>query len=480
MATTVMLALWGYTASKASYAQADIAPTENIKSNIASGESYDEVEALMDSNNIAGVVAKLSELNKWPKDAELPVRVSANRNREKIAKKLLRMDGLSESDRVFAIDALIESLAAIYGLDFYYNLNDRLIADQFQTVAQSHLNDTDDKIVRSAELALLKLHAFEFLKSKSPSDEQYQGLEDSVFHFLTAYSNDSLALSNVKLIFKSMSHFKPDVCVKLTNLLVGKRTEYTGTKADQLVADLADASLMLETRYETLFENRWVNGQAGRDQLMRVSLKLLSNQSAGRAVIEKVDQVAQWFEQQNKLDRAGEIYQALVDEANRPNDPVATKTANKLGRNGLIRCDAVGQAIEFTGVDIQGRPLSTARFKGRIVAVVFWSVNDTDSIDELVQLHREKAQYSSLPAETIAICIENNPGKVFVKTVESLKRFIICDPAEYSSAGIPFMKQVPVTQVPQIILIDPNGNLSDTNVPGDNLRSHIEHLASKR
>lgn len=480
MATTVMMGLWGYTAINASYAQADIAPSSVPKDDFSPDESYDAVEAMMDSNNIAGVVAMLTELNEWPRDAELPVRVSANRNREKIAKKLLRMDGLSESDRIFAIDSLIEALAAIYGLDYFYNLGDRQVGIQLQKVSESHLNDTDAQIVRSAELALLKYHAFEYLKSKSPSDEQYQSLESKLFKVLDVYSNDTYALSNVKLIFKSMSRFKPDLCLKMTKLLVGKRKEYTGTKVDQLVADLADASILLETRYETLFENRWVNGQAGRDQLMRVSMKLISDKSAGRSVIEKVDQVAQWFEQQNKLDRAREIYQALLDEADRPDDPVAIKTAKKLGRNGLTRCDALGQPIVFSGVDIDGRPLSKERFRGRIIAVIFWSVKDAASIEELVQLHKERAQYSSLPADIISVCIEQNPGKVFSETVEQLTRFRNCDPAKYRSEGIPFTKQVPVTRVPQILLIDQQGNISDTNVPGDNLRSHIEHLASRR
>jgi hypothetical protein len=480
MATTVVITLWAYTAITTESVQAEIAPVTSDKNDIFSSDGYDEIEALMDSEDVSEVVTKLAELNEWPRDAELPVRVSANRNREKLAKKILRMDGVKESDRVFTIDSLIEALSAIYGLDFYYRLGDQQASIQLREVAESHLNDTNAQVVRAANLALLKHHAFEYVKQKAPTDEQYQLLESTLFNVLDGYPNDKFALSNVRLIFKSLSQFKPGLSAKLTNLLLGKRPEYAGTKADQLIADLADADILLETRYTTMFENRWVNGRAGRDQLLRESLKLLGNESAGRVVIEQVDQVAQWFEQQNKIEQAREIYQAMVDEAGRPNNPIATKTATALGQNGLTRCDSLGKPAVFSGVDIKGRPISKQRYSGRIVAVVFWSVNDSASKDELLQLHQERTQYSSLPVDIIAVCIERNPGTQFAEMVTQLSRFHSCNPAKYSEGGVPFMKQVPITKVPQILLIDQQRNISDTNVPSDNLRSHIEYLASKR
>lgn len=480
MATTVAICLWGYTAITTEYVQAELAPAPSDKNDVFSSDGYDEIEALMDSDDVSEVVTKLAELNEWPRDAELPVRVSANRNREKIAKKILRMDGLKESDRVFAIDSLIEALSAIYGLDYFYRLGDQQVSIRLRDVAESHMNDTNAQVVRAADLALLKYHSFEYVKQKAPTDEHYQSLESALFKVLDVYSNDNYALSNIRLIFKSLSRFKPDLSIKLTNLLLGKRPEYAGTKVDQLIADLADAAILLKTRYVTMFENRWVNGRAGRDQLLRESLKLLSNESAGRAVIDQVDEVAQWFEQQNKIERAREIYQAMVDEADRPDNSVATKTATMLGQNGLIRCDSVGTPAVFSGVDIKGRPISKQRYSGRIVAVVFWSVDDAASTDELLQLHQERTQYSSLPVDIIDVCIERNPGPKFAEMVKQLSRFQSCNPAKYNAGGVPFTKQVPITRVPQILLIDQQGIISDTNVPSDNLRSHIEHLASKR
>lgn len=478
MATTVMLALWGYSVINADYATADIAPATVTGSNGVLGENYDEIDALMESNTPSEVSAKLMKLNDWPRDAELPVRVSANRSREKVAKKLLRMKGIRETDRIFAIDSLIEALSAIYGLDLFYNLHDKQIGIQLKEVAEQHLTDTSSQVVRSANLALLKYNAFEYVKYRK--DELYQPLEDSLFQVLAEYPDDIYSVSNVRLIFKSLTKLHPDVCVKLTNLLVKKRPEYVGTKADQLVADLADASILLETRYATMFENRWVNGKAGRDQLLRTSLKLISDKSAGRSVIEQVDMVAQWFEQQNKLDQALQIYQVMVDEADRPDNPVATETAERLGRNGLTRCDALGKPANFSGVDIKGRPISAGRFKGKIVAVVFWSLKDEASQKELIQLHQEKTLYSSQPAEIIAVCIDEKPGREFGKLAGQLFRFHSCDPASYVAEGIPFTQQVPVTRVPHILLIDQKGIISDTSVPGDNLRAHIEHLTTKR
>ena len=477
MATTVMLVLWGYSAINGEYAQADLAPEASGKNDVL-GENYDELEALLESDSVPEVSAKLMDLNNWPRDAELPIRVSSNRDREKVAKKLLRMKGLRETDRVFAIDSLIEALSAIYGLDLFYNLNDKQIGSQLKEVAEQHVADTSSKVVRSSNLALLKYNAFEFVKYRK--DELYQPLEDTLFRILTEYPDDTYSISNVRLIFKSLTRLHPDVAVKLTNLLVKKRGEYTGTKADQLIADLADSSLLLKNRYSSMFENRWVNGKAGRDQLFRTSLQLVSDKSAGRAVIEQVDKVAQWFEQQNKLDRAREIYQTMVDDSNRPDNQIATKTSARLGRNGLVRCDAIGKAAKFSGVDIQGKALTKQRFNGKIVAVVFWSLKDEASQKELLQLHQEKAQFSSLPAEVVTVCIDKNPGPEFGKLASKLFRFRSTDPAEYESDGIPFTQQVPITRLPHILLIDQKGVISDTNVPGDNLRAHIEHLATKR
>ena len=480
MATTVVLCLWGYTAINTSYVQAEVAPTPSAGNDRYSSDGYDEIEALMDSDTVSEVVAKLADLNDWPRAAELPVRVSANRKREKVAKKILRMNGLKESDRVFAINSLIEALSAIYGLDYYYGLRDRQVSVQLKEVAESHQNDTSAQVVRAAELALLKYHAFEYVKLKAPSDEHYQSMESNLLKVLNHYPDDNFALSTVRLIFKHFGRSKPDLSIKLTDLLSEKRPEFAGTKADQLVADLADSAILLETRYVTMFENRWVNGQAGRDQLLRVSLKLLSDKSAGRTVIERVDQVAQWFEQQNKIERAREIYQTMLDEADRRDSPIAMKTAKELGQNGLTRCDSIGKPAIFSGVDIKGRPLTRQRYSGRIVAVIFWSLKDPACKEELLKLHQERTRYSSLPADFVTVCIDRNPGPEFGETVGKLSRFQSCNPAKYGADGVPFTKQVPVTTVPQILLIDQQGNISDTNVPSDNLRSHIEHLASRR
>ena len=484
MATTAVLCMWGYTVINTESVQADIAPTplaqNDTQNDKFSSDGYDEIAALMDSDNVSVAVAKLADLNDWPRAAELPVRVSANRDREKVAKKILRMDGLKESDRVFAIDSLIEALSAIYGLDYYYNLGDRQVSVQLREVAESHVNDTNAQVVRAAELAILKHDAFEHVKLKAPSDESYQTLESTLLKVLDRYKNDNFALSNIRLIFKHFGRSKPDLSLKLTELLQAKRREFAGSKVEQLVADLTDAAILQQTRYATMFENRWVNGQAGRDQLLRVSRKLLANKSAGRSVIEKVDQVAQWFEQQNKIGRARQIYRAMLDEADRSDSPIAMRTAKTLGQNGLTRCDAIGQPAVFSGVDIEGRPLTRQRFSGRIVAVIFWSVKDAGAKEELLKLHKERTQYSSLPADVVDVCIERNPGKEFAETVQNLTRFKSCNPAKYGADGVPFTKQVPITRVPQILLIDQQGNISDTNVPSDNLRSHIEHLASQR
>ena len=481
MATTVVLSLWGYTALNTEYAQADTAPQETATKNLGfSSDGYDEMGALLDSDNVQRVVAKLVDLNDWPRGAELPVRVSANRNREKLAKKLLRMDGLKEADRVFAIDSLINALAAIYGLDYFYSMGDKRASEELREVAESHVNDTNAQVVRAADLALLKYHTFEYIKLKKPLEERYQTVESSLLKVLDSYPNDESTVSDVKLIFNSLRKRGTRLNAKLTKLLVKKRPDYANTRVDRLIADLIDASLMQGTRYVTKFENRWVDGQAGRDQLLSISLELISNKSTGEDVIKQVDRVAQWFEQQNRIERAREIYQTMADEAERPNNPAAMKTASRLGQNGLTRCDALGKAAVFSGSDIEGRPLTKNRFSGRIVAVIFWSLKDAASKEELLQLHRERAQYSSLPADIVAVCIDRNPGTEFGEIVSQMIRFKSCDPAKYGADGIPFTKQVPVTQVPQILLIDQQGNISDTNVPSDNLRSHIEHLASKR
>ena len=125
MATTVVLCFWGYSVINTESVQADIAPDQTAKKDHFSSQGYDEIEALMDSDDVPELLAKLADLNEWPRNAELPVRVSANRKREKVAKKILRMDGLKESDRAFAIDSLIEALSAIYGLDYFFTVGDR-------------------------------------------------------------------------------------------------------------------------------------------------------------------------------------------------------------------------------------------------------------------------------------------------------------------------------------------------------------------
>jgi hypothetical protein len=461
--TTVMGTLAGYAAYHAEPVEAKRVVDGAVIVTDGLNTETKQFNSLLRSNDVAEVADTLLELNNWPRKARLPVKISANRKREQLANKLLSMDGISETDRELAIDSMIESLTAIYGLDLFHDLKDRQIGEELSGVAGQYVDDPSPSIRRSARLAMLKYHAFEYLKYRRP--ELHQPMEDSLLKMLSDYPNDPFVQSNVKLVFKRIAQIDPNTYKRLSQALLAKRSEFEGTGVMPMLVGLGDRMVLLETRYTEQFENRWVNGAEGQRQLLETSLQLAREPSVGIDVIEEIDRVGQWFESVNKLDQARQIFQALASSPQRFGGDEATRLSKTLGEQGLTRCGSLGKPAEFTGYDVRGRALTAERFRGRVVVVVFWSVRDSESKQEMRLLHSEKGFYGSLPVDVIAVCVDRDPTKSFGATIETLNRFICTDPAKYGESGIPFTKQCPISRVPQIMLINQQGQLVDANVP---------------
>ncbi len=64
----------------------------------------------------------LIQLNEWDRRADLPIRISQNKNRIKVAEQLLQLP-ISGPRRKLAVDSKLAALSALYGLYFRNDMN---------------------------------------------------------------------------------------------------------------------------------------------------------------------------------------------------------------------------------------------------------------------------------------------------------------------------------------------------------------------
>lgn len=188
-------------------------------------------------------------------------------------------------------------------------------------------------------------------------------------------------------------------------------------------------------------------------------------------------QIATAHEFSGKIEDAVQWYQRLSKQKN---DPLA---ANK-AVGAMRRLNLKGKPFQLSGQGLDGQPLNTGAYRGRVLLVVYWATWSDLFKQDLPQLRALYQQYRSKGFEVLGVSLDIFPGSRQQQVTE-LQKFIresqipwpqIFEPGGLDSAPA---VQYGIITVPTLFLIDQKGDVLSRNATLQELKETLPKLLAK-
>ena len=435
-----------------------------------------EFQKVVESGTTEQLGNVLQSLNNWKQEENQGVdeKVKKNQRRVDIANKMMTME-LDSEQRALAVRSKIDALEAIYGLTFLAD-GESLpsVYQDLKNCATDYKSDEDPSLSRQARIGLMKVECFETSREDNPDLDL---VANEMCKVMKSYPDDDAALATVDSIVEFYRlKLGEESSSKIGSRLVSRRDEFTSPKVLAMLYDFSDEAKLAKTKYVQLFENRWVNGERGQQELLKRSIELVSDHDPGRRVISRVNLVALWFEQAGMYESSKQIYESVLKAVDRYKSPDVAVVAKKIAYDGLARQRLIGRKLDFNCYQFDGRPLQKSVVEDRVVVVAFWSTYNSESKGTIASLLPRAIRWKDRGVRVLAVNVDGEKehiDKSFIATMEDLV-FIYNDPDNGYSNKI--LSQCPSDQVPRIMLVRKDGVVSDINVPLSELDTEVEFL----
>ena len=138
----------------------------------------------------------------------------------------------------------------------------------------------------------------------------------------------------------------------------------------------------------------------------------------------------------------------------------------------------VNQPIELLGLTLDGKPVSLADFKGKVVLIDFWATWCGPCRAEIPNIAANYQKYHSAGFDVIAVSVD--------KDLDALKEFVVKENppwtvlADYHPQNqTPMARKFGISGIPAFVLVGTDGKVVDVNCRGDELGQQLEKLFKK-
>ena len=361
--------------------------------------------------------------------------------------------------------AISEGLLArvkLYGIDFINDLGIEGCSEDLETAYLPYLDDEDSEVYSNARVALLTHRSFEQLKSKDGNvDELFQLFSDTIRRF----DKDDYVAPMIEAHLFVLVEKEPEYAANLFRRLREKNPVGTlSPNMEERFHNIADLLLLKAENFERKFANRWANGKTGRAELVATASRLLDHSGVGISLVKEIAKLSNWFEQNEFLEEAQSVYQAIVSSVKNENVLQEYRSScSQLADAGLKRCDLKGQKVEYRGMDSVGMPLMADELNRNVTLVVYWSAASKRSLLLLDSLNESARQIEKKPVSSLAVCVDEElPQNVsLMKSKSSSIRLI---KSKLDGETNPLLEACPPGPMPHLMLVNFGGVVENVNL----------------
>jgi hypothetical protein len=419
----------------------------------------------------------------------LPAFVEHHRKRIRLAEQILLFK-TDEPSRVVAVEAKLKSYSRLYNSTLTRSNSPEEYTDEISKMLDRYRLDSNLVIRRIARTGLVSYDmittARELNKdgaSKPDEDgrvnpENLARLEAEVTRLLdkiialnNEFPDEETLATNLKSSLDSVDFFNQELGIRLKDGLIARVSELQGGQAEILVMRISDEIKLKNTGFQELAAKAPTSPRVAVAELLAVAKELAADSSTGPAVLNELNVLGNWLEQQNEIEQATGLYQQILDSVeDRRNSQVRT-LARELAEAGLRRTEAIGQIIRIHGSSVNEKILTAQDLESAIVVILFWKSDRGLESPRLIETLRE---ISVLPLEFSRIKVvvaDIYPAETTEKS--RLSRlfpdfyFINCDRGDETLPSL--TEQFPISIVPRAIIVDDRGIVRRTNVSLSNL-----------
>ncbi len=172
-------------------------------------------------------------------------------------------------------------------------------------------------------------------------------------------------------------------------------------------------------------------------------------------------------------------YQAYLEFSSillRSKDPLFNELGNLMA-GAARRLDLVGNPIEVTGKQLDGRPFQWHEYRGKVVLIDFWATWCGPCLKELPEIRKAYDEYRHKGFDVVSINMDTDRAP--------LDEFLKKNPAPWTTlfegndATNPTAMRYGISALPTAILVDAKGNVVSMEARGEELTKQLEQLLGK-
>jgi hypothetical protein len=421
------------------------------------------------------LIARLNTIKSSKSKPLSPERVEENNQRIAICQKLLSAN-TSQQYKTYAKLDWLDAQKSNYGIDFIGKMKSTQVADVFKKCYTQFLNDTDARVYREAHLAQISYHLFESIKGEQPVDAVSKYLNET----LEKFPQDDHVSATIRLQFKACVESDIELAKQLADDVLRSDRTQSGL-ASEFAQFVLDSYQIIKIKYDDMIINRFVNGDAGLRELEKASIMLLDNPESGDLILDRVSEVAFWFERQHLLHQATQIFKAMIKASQHTRKIKSTKERlSKIGNAGMTRIKLMGNHLPISGTTLAGQTIEDGDFSGRIVLGIFFDPDKEKSMKLLRKIERSAKRYAEFGSPIRIVGVPATPADFSKQLASGIENSRVHFLGWKGEQPPDLANLYPVNDFPHLFALDQKGLLRHINLDPDRYETEIEFLVDQR
>jgi hypothetical protein len=421
-----------------------------------------EFQKLLASAEVEDLVSFLIAMNaREPKPEPVPVRIERNRKRVKAAEQLMLLD-VTRDQYELAAQSKLFALSSIYNtaLESKFALEVNEEADQLLEFARSLVSDQSVELKLHGRLTILGLELVE----NSRRENALSLVQDSaelVLDVLRDFRGSPVAFEYFENILPRILANNESFGLQLAAALAAQAAEFDAEHAARFFRNMYDVTLLTPMTLRKRLDNLWPRDDTQKAKLIEDGLQLAADPQGGENVLNELALLMHWAEHEGDVESATRISQTLLDSASSRATPKLVELTSQAGKDGLRRCQALGQVLQFNGTTYSGSPFDPNQYDNHFVVILFLSFEKMDFRAFLTEHNAEFLSMAGRGVKLIAVSLDYNRDQSLEKFLERYPHLKFVTRGEEGTPE-PIFYQYPAQMIPQAIIVNPRGTIVRT------------------